>query len=101
MTHLQYLVRYAKLSHTDKSHRKKHLAVVTKGLRFWEVRRPVARNKWFNGIGAPRVIRDILILSHGGIPVELEQAMVAIMGANNVRGTAANLVWTAELMFHS
>lgn len=57
-------------------------------------------NWWHNEIGVPRLMQDIIVLLRKHLtPPQFEQAM-EILAQHNVRGTGANLVWSADLGLH-
>ncbi len=76
------------------------LAAIEKALDHWEDKRYHNPNWWYNEIGVPRVARDIAVLLYGRLDEHRAQAIADVIGQTRVRGTGANLMWTAELSLH-
>lgn len=74
--------------------------VLGQSLDHWLKNRYQNRNWWHNEIGVPRIMRDILVLVHDQLgPEQLKQAM-AVFGQHKVKGTGANMIWSADLGMH-
>ena len=57
-------------------------------------------NWWQNEIGVPQIMRDIMILLQKQLsPKQWEQALI-VLRQHKVRGTGANLTWSADLGLH-
>ncbi len=66
----------------------------------WIDHRYEAVNWWFNRIGAPRLVRDTVVVLGENLDDERRQALLEVIDQYEVRGTGANLVWSAELALH-
>jgi len=74
--------------------------IINSALDHWLDKRYQSSNWWSNEIGVPRVMRDILATIHNDLsPSRLAGAM-AVLRQYKVRGTGANLVWSADLGLH-
>lgn len=57
-------------------------------------------NWWQNEIGVPQIMRDVMILLRKYLsPEQWEQALI-VLRQHKVRGTGANLTWSADLGLH-
>ncbi len=66
----------------------------------WLAHRYEASNWWFNQIGIPRLMRDAAVLLEGRLDSERWAGLLEIVNQHHVRGTGANLLWSAELALH-
>jgi chondroitin AC lyase len=57
-------------------------------------------NWWQNEIGVPQLMRDIMILLRDRFDPERWKKALSILGQHKVRGTGANLTWSADLGLH-
>jgi chondroitin AC lyase len=57
-------------------------------------------NRWWNQIGGPRIVRDIVVLMNGELEGELRNTAVDSIKQYELSGTGANLMWSAELFLH-
>lgn len=74
---------------------------VGRALDYWIAKREQCPNWWWNEIGVPRHLRDIIVLLGPELDAARRRALIDILGTQlHVRGTGANLVWTAELALH-
>ncbi len=82
-------------------HGDRHLAgAIQQALDHWIEHRYQASNWWWNQIGVPRAMRDIVVLM-GEVLTERQRAgALEVIGQFVVRDTAANLLWSAELALH-
>ena len=62
------------------------------GLQYWVDRHPVSDNWWYNVIGAPRTLSDILLLMVDELSPELVEATAALIRESGFTRTGANLV---------
>ena len=68
-------------------------------LEYWLDENPESENWWYNEIGAPRAMRDILALLDGELRETTRTAALEIVDRTPVDGTGANLLWKAEIAF--
>ncbi len=73
---------------------------IDRALDHWFAKRYQAPNWWWNEIGVPRAMRDIVVLLNNDLNGPRRQAAIEVIGQYRVSGTGANLVWTAELALH-
>ena len=76
------------------------LAAVILALQHWIDKRYQCPNWWSNRIGVPRAMRDIAVLLNDELTGKLRQDVLDVIRQYRVRGTAANLMWSAELAVH-
>lgn len=76
------------------------LKAIYGGLDHWIARRYQNTNWWFNEIGVPRTMRDIAILLGDRLDGDRFNGVLDVIDQVKVRGTGANLMWTAELSLH-
>ena len=55
---------------------------------------------WWNEIGVPRVMREIVVLLGDGLTGERRSAALEVIAQTKMGGVGANLTWTAELQLH-
>lgn len=103
--HLQRLVNMALLwtdSTSAQFHDEKLWTAINSALDHWLVHRYQSANWWFNEIGIPQYMRDIIILLRQDLtPDRLEQSL-EVMAQLRVHDDylAGNLVWCADLGLH-
>jgi chondroitin AC lyase len=66
----------------------------------WLRHRYKSRNWWHNEIGVPQTTRDILVLTRDSLPAAIYRQALEVMGQYCLKGTGANLVWSADLGLH-
>lgn len=71
-----------------------------KSLDYWLQHRPQCSNWWWNEIGVPRVVRDVVVLCGDELDDEQRRAALQVVRQHDLRGTGANLMWSAELAIH-
>lgn len=57
-------------------------------------------NWWHNEIGVPRLMQDIIVLLRKDLTSDQFKQSMEVLGQHKVRGTGANLVWSADLGLH-
>jgi chondroitin AC lyase len=75
-------------------------SAVFRALDFWFRHRFQSTNWWFNEIGVPQIMRDIIILLDSRLNGHFKQEAITILAQHRVRGSAANRMWSAELAMH-
>ncbi|MDQ3276752.1 MAG: polysaccharide lyase beta-sandwich domain-containing protein [Bacteroidota bacterium] len=75
-------------------------SVTGKALDHWLEKRYQNRNWWHNEIGVPRIMRNILVLVGEQMRDEQRQQAMEVLAQHKVKGTGANLVWSADLGMH-
>jgi chondroitin AC lyase len=73
---------------------------VSLALNDWFVHRYQSKNWWYNEIGIPQFMRDIMVLMNDGLTQYERDQCLQILKQHRVRGTGANLVWSADLGLH-
>ena len=76
------------------------LDAINSAVDHWLEKRYRNPNWWWNEIGVPRTMRDITILLGRRIDEDRRQGMIEVVGQHRMRGTGANLMWSAELALH-
>lgn len=71
-----------------------------RALDHWLAKRYRCPNWWHNEIGTPRLMRDTVVLLGARLKGKRRQAALRVIKQHRVRGTAANLLWGAELALH-
>jgi chondroitin AC lyase len=66
----------------------------------WLAHRFTSANWWWNEIGGPRTMRDVVILLGDHLDADRRRGALEVIAQHRVGGTGANLVWTAELSLH-
>lgn len=84
-----------------KTERDKLWESIVKGINNWLSLRYQSGNWWFNEIGVPQRIRDIVALTKDRLTVSQLQGMKAVLGQFKLRGVGANLIWSADLALHA
>lgn len=67
---------------------------------YWNQHRFRAPNWWWNEIGIPRAMRDCVVLLRDKLPESTLDGAIEVIGQLDVKGTGANLTWSAELSVH-
>ena len=75
-------------------------AVAGKALDHWLQKRYRNNNWWHNEIGIPRIMRNILVLLGEGMGAEQFRQSMEVLAQHRVRGTGANMIWSADLGLH-
>ncbi|MES2653118.1 MAG: polysaccharide lyase family 8 super-sandwich domain-containing protein [Bacteroidota bacterium] len=76
-------------------------ACIDKGINHWLSSKYQSGNWWFNEIGVPQRIRDIIVLTNGKLTANQLQGLKAVLGQFKLRGVGANLIWSADLAIHA
>jgi len=71
-----------------------------KSLLYWTKHRPKSLNWWYNRIGTPRLVRDVIVLLDSQPDSGLRDEAIDVLKQNRLGGTGANLLWTAETALH-
>jgi chondroitin AC lyase len=66
----------------------------------WFTKRYRASNWWWNEIGVPRTMRDIVVLLGNNLKDDRRNAAIEMIGQYKLAGSGANLMWSAELYLH-
>ncbi|MEQ8766433.1 MAG: polysaccharide lyase family 8 super-sandwich domain-containing protein [Planctomycetota bacterium] len=77
------------------------LEVVQRAVDVWIERRFTSPNWWYNEIGTPRAMRDLLVVSGEDLGEQRRLRATEILEQTRDGGTAANLLWKAEIQFHA
>ncbi len=76
-------------------------SAVKRALDHWAERKyQSALNWWWNEIGVPRAMRDVVVLMGEALEADQRVGAVEVIGQFKVRDVAANLLWSAELKLH-
>lgn len=75
-------------------------AVIDRALDHWLSKRYHNPNWWHNEIGIPRIMQDILVMLRHDLRGERFKQAMDVLGQHKVRGTGANLAWSADLGLH-
>ena len=73
---------------------------ISLALNDWFQHRYKSRNWWYNEIGIPQFMRDILVFMKDSLSNVERNQCLEILNQHKVRGTGANLVWSADLGLH-
>ncbi|WP_162944436.1 polysaccharide lyase family 8 super-sandwich domain-containing protein [Flavisolibacter nicotianae] len=73
---------------------------ISLALRDWFTHRYQSKNWWHNEIGVPQTMRDILVLLKENLTKDETANCLQILDQHKVKGTGANLVWSADLGLH-
>ncbi|MBK0379697.1 polysaccharide lyase family 8 super-sandwich domain-containing protein [Mucilaginibacter segetis] len=73
--------------------------VIDRSLDHWLNKRYANSNWWFNEIGVPMLMRDILVLLQDSLANRQFKDAMEVLNQFKVAGTGANLTWSAELGF--
>lgn len=74
---------------------------IDKGINHWLSSKYQSGNWWFNEIGVPQRIRDIIVLTNNKLTANQLQGLKAVLGQFKLRGVGANLIWSADLAIHA
>jgi chondroitin AC lyase len=66
----------------------------------WFQHRYQSKNWWHNEIGIPQIMRDIIVLMKDDLDSARLKKSLEILNQHKVKGTGANLVWSADLGLH-
>lgn len=66
----------------------------------WCAKRYRSPNWWWNQIGVPRAMRDIVALLGDDLKGERRDGAIEVIGQHKMGGGGANLMWSAELSLH-
>jgi len=69
-------------------------------LNHWGTKRYQNKNWWHNEIGIPQIMRDVLVLMRDSLSPALLTQSLEVLAQHKVKGTGANLVWSADLGLH-
>ncbi|WP_121356474.1 polysaccharide lyase family 8 super-sandwich domain-containing protein [Flavisolibacter nicotianae] len=75
-------------------------AVLSQSLDHWLEKRYQNRNWWHNEIGVPRSMRNILVLTRDHLSSEQFHRAMEVFAQHKVKGTGANMIWSADLGMH-
>jgi chondroitin AC lyase len=73
---------------------------ISLALGHWNQYRYKKRNWWFNEIGIPQIMRDIIVLMKDSLSKEQLGQSLDVLEQYKLAGTGANLVWSADLGLH-
>ncbi|MBO9660657.1 MAG: chondroitin AC lyase, partial [Chitinophagaceae bacterium] len=73
---------------------------LSKALDAWTEKKYQNPNWWHNEIGVPQIMRSILAITSNQLSAAQRQAALAVLAQYRVRGTGANLIWSADLAMH-
>lgn len=76
------------------------LQTISLALNDWFKHRYKSKNWWHNEIGIPQLMRDIIILMRDSLDKQQVEQCLQILRQHKVKGTGANLVWSADLGMH-
>jgi len=76
------------------------LAALRPALKHWVDEGYQSCGWWWNQIGVPRAMRDIVVALDDALSGELRAGAIGVIGQFRLGGTAANLLWSAELALH-
>jgi len=71
--------------------------VFQRGLNDWLHNKYQSQNWWHNEIGTPQTMRDIVVLTRDSLNSEQYQNALQIIAQHIVKGTGANLIWSADI----
>jgi len=81
-------------------HSEKIKRTISLALDHWNNNHYKNKNWWFNEIGIPQIMRDIIVLMRDSLsPKQLNQSL-EVLAQYKLAGTGANLVWSADLGLH-
>lgn len=81
-------------------HDKSTLNAIALGLKHWYTNHYQNPNWWYNEIGVPLKMEQILVLLRGVLPDDVFKHSLGIVGQVRIKGTGANLTWTAAIGMH-
>lgn len=81
-------------------HNKKLLKAIKSAIEFW-VKDPLkSGNWWYNEIGIPQYMRDIIVLMRPALDSDQLKKCLHVMAQLHVGNGGANLIWSADLGLH-
>ncbi len=96
LTHLSRIQALIRVLKQDS----RFMPAIERGLDYWIEVRPQSGNWWYNEIGTPRAMRDIIILLGDRLRDERLDGCMEVLAQRRMRATGANLMWSAELALH-
>lgn len=72
----------------------------SKALDTWLDKKYQNPNWWHNEIGVPQLMRNILAVTGSNLTETQRKAALLVLAQYRVRGTGANLIWSADLALH-
>jgi chondroitin AC lyase len=81
-------------------HSEKVKRTISLALGHWNQYRYKNRNWWFNEIGIPQIMRDIIVLMKDSLSNRQLDQSLEVLSQYKLAGTGANLVWSADLGLH-
>ncbi len=73
---------------------------ISLALGHWNSNRYKNKNWWFNEIGIPQIMRDIIVLMKDSLSKQQLNQSLEVLAQYKLAGTGANLVWSADLGLH-
>jgi chondroitin AC lyase len=73
---------------------------ISRAATHWLIKRYQNPNWWQNQIGVPQYWRDIIVLTRSKLSKEQLKGALEILEQYQLKGTGANLVWSADLALH-
>ncbi|MCP5117537.1 MAG: hypothetical protein GY953_42485 [bacterium] len=96
LTHLSRVLALSRALENDSG----LISAIETGLDYWIRRRPQSDNWWYNEIGTPRAMRDIIILLGDRLDGARLDGCMEFLAQRRMRATGANLMCSAELALH-
>jgi chondroitin AC lyase len=81
-------------------HSEKIKRSISLALDHWNSNRYKSKNWWFNEIGIPQIMRDIIVLMRDSLSRQQLTQSLEVLAQYKLAGTGANLVWSADLGLH-
>lgn len=81
-------------------HSEKIRRTISLALDHWNNNRYKSKNWWFNEIGIPQIMRDIIVLMKDSLSKQQLTRSLEVLAQYKLAGTGANLVWSADLGLH-
>ncbi|WP_425396477.1 polysaccharide lyase family 8 super-sandwich domain-containing protein [Aeoliella sp.] len=75
-------------------------AAINRAVEHWVTKRYKCPNWWYNRIGVPQAMRDVVVLMGDDLDEHLQPGVIEVIDQCTMGGTGANLVWTAEVTLH-
>jgi len=72
----------------------------SKALNTWLEKKFQNPNWWHNEIGVPQLMRNILAVTGNHLSEKQRKTALQVLAQYRVRGTGANLIWSADLALH-
>ena len=73
---------------------------INRALNYWFENHYKSSNWWFNEIGVPQNMRDIVILMRDHMDKDALEKALKVVAQYKIYGTGANLIWSADIAFH-